>query len=89
MLCKVIEIKAIAPFSIRVRFNDGRAGVHDCSADIAGEGPIVKALQEPAYFARVFLEAGSPTWPNGFDMCPDWLRMQMEAARELQASAAE
>lgn len=89
MLSKVIEIRAIAPSSLRVRFNDGAVGVHDCSADIAGDGPVVKALQSPDYFARVFLEAGAPTWPNGFDMCPDWLRKSMEAAGELQAAAAE
>jgi hypothetical protein len=23
--------------------------------------------------ARVFLEDGAPTWPDSFDMCPDWL----------------
>jgi len=89
MLSKVIEIEPIAPFSIRVRFNDGRRGVHDCTAHIAGEGPMVKPLQNEEYFARVFLEFGAPTWPNGFDMCPDWLRMEMETAGELSAVAAE
>ena len=89
MLNKVIEIRAIEPFNIRVRFNDGRVGVCDCSADIAGDGSVAKALQSPEYFARVFIEHGAPTWPNGFDMCPDWLRMEMEAAGELRATAAE
>lgn len=89
MLSKVIEVRAVAPFSLRVRFNDGSAGVHDCSVDISGSGSMLKPLQDPAYFARVFLEFGAPTWPNGFDMCPDWLRMSMEAAGELTQAAAE
>ncbi len=89
MLSKAIEIEAIAPFSIRVCFNDGRVGVHDCAPDIAGDGPIVRPLKDPAYFARVFLEFGGPNWPNGFDMCPDWLQMTMEVAGELHAAAAE
>ena len=50
---------------------------------------MVAPLRDPAYFARVFLEFGAPTWPNGFDLCPDWLHMEMEAAGELKASAAE
>jgi hypothetical protein len=37
-------------------------------------------LRDPAYFARVYLEQGAPTWPNGFDMFPDWPRREIEAA---------
>lgn len=89
MPSKVIELKAVTPFGLRVRFNDGSAGVHDCSVDISGTGSMFKPLQDPAYFARVFQEQGAPTWPNGFDICPDWLRMTMEAAGELTQAAAE
>jgi hypothetical protein len=89
MPSKVIELKAVTPFGLRVRFNDGSAGVHDCSVDISGTGSMFKPLQDPAYFARVLLEQGAPTWPNGFDICPDWLRMTMEAAGELTQAAAE
>jgi hypothetical protein len=39
--------------------------------------------RDPAYFARVFLEYGAPTWPNSFDMCPDWLFREMQAAGAL------
>ena len=40
-------------------------------------------------FFRVFLEFGAPTWPNGFDIAPEWLRREMEAAGELKRVAAE
>ncbi len=89
MLTKVIEIKAIAPFAIQVTFNDGTSGVHDCAGDIGGTGPMVLPLRDPAYFARVFLEFGAPTWPNGFDMAPEWLQREMRAAGELRSIAAE
>ena len=89
MLTKVIEIKAIAPFAIQVTFNDGTSGVHDCAGDIGGTGPMALPLQVPAYFARVFLEFGAPTWPNGFDMAPEWLQREMRAVGELRAIAAE
>jgi hypothetical protein len=36
----------------------------------------------------VFLDYGAPTWPNGFDIAPEWLRREMEAAGELQRDAA-
>lgn len=89
MLTKVIEIEPVAPFALRVRFNDGSGGVHDCTRDIEGSGAMVNPLQDPAYFARVFLEFGAPTWPNGFDMDPEWLQREMQAAGELRAAAAE
>jgi hypothetical protein len=31
----------------------------------------------------VFLEFSAPTWPNGFDIAPDWLFREMELAGEL------
>jgi Protein of unknown function (DUF2442) len=85
---EVVAIEAVPPFGIRVRFNDGSMGVHDCSRDIIS-GPMSEPLRDQAYFARVTLDHGAPTWPNGFDMCPDWLRQQMEAAGELSRAAAE
>jgi hypothetical protein len=31
---------------------------------------MVEPLRDPAYFARVFLEDGAPTWPNGLTLHP-------------------
>ncbi len=52
-------------------------------------GPMLEPLRDGRYFARVFLEFGAPTWPNGFDIAPEWLRREMEAAGELMRAAAE
>jgi hypothetical protein len=40
-------------------------------------------------FARVFVEMGAPTWPNGFDLDPINLYMQMRDAGALTQVAAE
>ncbi len=45
-------------------------------------------LRDPAYFARVFLEFGAPTWPNGYGMAPEWVRRELEAAGELKKIVA-
>jgi hypothetical protein len=50
---------------------------------------MVEPLRDPTYFGRVFLEFGAPTWPNGFDIAPEWLRREMEKAGELSREAAE
>jgi hypothetical protein len=52
-------------------------------------GPMLEPLREEAYFPRVFLEFGVPTWPNGFDIAPEWLRREMQAAEELTRATAE
>jgi hypothetical protein len=79
---KVVEISAIHPFGLKVRFGDGASGVHDCAALVNETGPMVEPLRDPDYFARVFLDYGAPT-SNSFDTCPDSLRMNMEQAGEL------
>jgi hypothetical protein len=52
---------------------------------------LVEPLRDPAFFARVFLDDGILTWPNGFDLDPIALHDEMKRAGELRAtgSAAE
>ena len=85
----MIRLEKLGGFRLRVRFNDGSEGVHDFAAMVNEPGPLLEPLREESYFARVFLEFGAPTWPNGFDMAPEWLRREMEAAGELSRVAAE
>ena len=85
----MIRLEKLGGFRLRVRFNDGSEGVHDFAAMANEPGPLLEPLREESYFARVFLEFGAPTWSNGVDMAPEWLRREMEAAGELSRVAAE
>jgi hypothetical protein len=89
MLTKVASLEKLGSFRLRVRFSDGSAGVRDFAALVNEPGPMLEPLRDEAYFARVFLEFGAPTWPNGFDIAPEWLRREMAAAGELTRVAAE
>jgi len=89
MLTKVASLEKLGGFRLRVRFSDGSAGVHDFAALVNEPGPMLEPLRDETYFARVFLEFGAPTWPNGFDIAPEWLRREMTAAGELTRQAAE
>jgi hypothetical protein len=88
MLNKVIEVKVAAPHTLHVVFSDGASGTHAFPDLLDGTGPIAGQLKDPDYFKRVFLEYGAPTWPNSYDMCPDWLRMEMEKAGEIRKPVA-
>lgn len=48
-------------------------------------GPMNEPLQDEFFFARVFLENGALTWPNGYDLSPWNVRKRMEAAGALRA----
>ena len=89
MLSKVVRLERLGGFRLRVRFNNRSEGVHDFTAMVHEPGPLLEPLRDKAYFARVFLEFGALTWPNGFDIAPEWLRREMEAAGELTRVAAE
>jgi hypothetical protein len=89
MLTKITRLEKLDANRLRVSFNDGSEGVDDFTALVSEPGPMLEPLRDEAYFARVFLEFGAPTWPNGFDIAPEWLRREMEAAGELTRVAAE
>ncbi len=85
----VVSVKPLGDFRLRIGFSDGSTGIHDFSATVARDGEMVQPLKDPAFFARVFVELGAPTWPNGFDLDPINLYMQRRDAGELSREAAE
>jgi Protein of unknown function (DUF2442) len=89
MMIEVTKLKYLGGYRLRATFSDGTAGEHDFSVLVAESGPMGEPLRDAAYFARVFLEDGAPTWPNGFDMCPDWLRREIDEATVLTRAPAK
>jgi hypothetical protein len=87
-MIKVAKIKCLGGYRIRATFSDGMAGEYDFSAIVAKDGLMGEPLRDPVFFARVFLEDGAPTWPNGFDVAPGWLRHEIEATGALARDAA-
>jgi hypothetical protein len=85
----VVSVRPMGGFGLRIAFSDGSAGVHDFSSTVARDGEMVLPLKDPAFFARVFVELGALTWPNGFDLDPIALHDRMAAAGELTREAAE
>ena len=87
-MIKVAKIKCLGGYRLRATFSDGMAGEYDFSATVGEGGPMAEPLRDPAFFARVFLEDGAPTWPNGFDAAPGWLRREIEASGALSRDVA-
>lgn len=87
-MMKVAKIRYLDGYRVRATFSDGMAGEYDFAAIVREGGPMVEPLRDLSYFARVFLEDGAPTWPNGFDAAPGWLRREIESAGPLARDAA-
>jgi hypothetical protein len=88
-MIKVSKIDWLGGHRLQFRFNDDSAGEMDFAALVNEPGPMVEPLRDPAYFKRVLLDHGAPTWPNGFDMAPAWLYRELDSAGALvRASVA-
>lgn len=87
-LVRIRRLERLGGYRLKLWFSDGRAGEWDFS-DLAGRGtPLTAAFQDPAYFARVFLEFGALTWPNGYDWSPEALHRDMDEAGVLRVESA-
>ena len=85
----VLRLKPLEGHKLWLRFTDGSEGVRDLSDVIAKGGTMVEPLKSPEYFARAFVKMGVPTWPNGFDLDPINLYMELRDAGALSRQAAE
>ncbi len=85
----VLRLRPLDGYQLWLRFTDGSEGVRDLSDVVAEGGVMVEPLKAKEYFDRVFVELGAPTWPNGFDLDPINLYMQLRDAGALTSAAAE
>jgi hypothetical protein len=83
-LIKVTKIEPLGGHRLRIRFSDGSIGERDFADIVASGGPMLEPLRDAAYFARVFLDFGAPTWPNGYDLAPNALHAEMAGAGLLR-----
>jgi hypothetical protein len=56
-IIKVIGVKALGGYRLRVTFSDDSEGERDFADVIAEGGPMVEPLADEAQFARVFVDS--------------------------------
>lgn len=81
------RVRAIEPYRLEIVFDDDMMGVLDLG-DFVQLGPVTEPLRDPEFFAKVFIEMGVPTWPNGCDIDAINAHMLLEAAGELRPATA-
>ena len=80
---KLTSLRTTIPFKLVVTFSDGTWGTFNAAPMLAERGEGTEPLRDRAYFARVGLANGVPTWPNYFDISPQWLQEEMDKRGEL------
>lgn len=80
---KITALRAAVPFKLAVTFSDGTHGVFNAAPMLGERGEGTEPLRDRAYFAKVRLANGVPTWPNHFDISPLWLQEEMDKNGEL------
>jgi len=58
-------------FKLICEFREGEVVEYDMSDIKTDSGSMIEPLRDPAFFSKVFIEAGAPTWPNGYDVSPE------------------
>jgi hypothetical protein len=87
-IVKILKIMKLGGCRLHLSFSDGTEGEWDFSHIAAEGGTMVEPLRSQRYFARVFLQLGALTWPNGFDLDSIALHDEMMAAGALQRTAS-
>jgi len=86
-LYRVTHFQRVAPYTLRVEFDDGTAQTIDFCPVLAGE--LFGPLRDPEVFDAVRLdpEAHTLVWPNGADFDPATLHDWPTDGPELTARA--
>ena len=84
---RISSFEKVAPFTLRVQFDDGTSQIIDFRPVLKGE--LYGPLQEPTLFDQVRIdpEVHTLVWPNGADFDPAILHNWAESSPALKALA--
>jgi len=87
-LRKVKKVVPAANFELICTFDNDVVKQFDFKPLSKKSGPMLEPLRKIAYFKKVFLEMGAPTWPNGFDICADLIFLEVKDLKRTRRPAA-
>lgn len=86
-ICRVVSFEKVAPFTLKVVFDDGSSQVIDFRPVLKGE--LYGPLKDPLVFDQVRIdpEVHTLVWPNGADFDPAILHNWPESGPALKSLA--
>ncbi|MFN8455680.1 MAG: DUF2442 domain-containing protein [Anaerolineae bacterium] len=71
MFLHVTAVEYLGDYKLKLKFNNGAAGVVDLERELYGE--VFEPLRDKNLFRQVFLTSQTIEWPNGADFAPEFL----------------
>lgn len=62
-------------FSVRLQFSDGSTSTISLKNLFTRPKGLTAEILRGGMFEKCFVELGALAWPNGFELCPDALKM--------------
>lgn len=86
LMPRPVEVRALEPYRIWLRYDDGVEGEVDLS-HLVGKG-MFTAWEDAEFFAGVYIgPIGGISWSERVDLCPDALHMRLTGTSALGADA--
>lgn len=80
---RVVSVKALPNFKLRVCFVDGLEGTVDMAARVySKDAGVFAKLSDPAHFKQAHVELGAVTWPGEIDLAPDAMHAAIKESGE-------
>ncbi len=73
-------------FKLKLKFSDGASGEVDLSSFFSKPQNLTAEIIKGGLFSKCYVESGALAWPNGFELCPDSLRMKLKERKQSKAS---
>ena len=87
-MIELVGIEVADEKKLDLTFSDGSTGRWSAEGIIARDTVLTRPLQDAAYFARAFVEAGALAWPNGLEFSAHSLHAKLAEAGALVRKAA-
>lgn len=87
-MIELVRVAVAGGRKLDLTFSDGSSGRWSADAIIARDTLLTRPLEDAAYFARAFVEAGALAWPNGLEFSGHSLHSKLAEAGGLVRKAA-
>lgn len=87
-MIELVRIEVAGERELDLTFSDGSGGRWSADAILARDTVLTRPLEDSAYFARAFIEAGALAWPNGLEFSAHSLHAKLTEAGALVRKAA-
>ena len=88
MMIELTRIEVAGERALDLTFSDGSHGRWTADEIIARDTVLTRPLENPAYFARAFIEAGALAWPTGLEFSAHSLHRRLDERGTLVRRAA-